>query len=716
MSLRTKLLLILSAIVMGAAVSASMIVYVVARTELEQGAERRLRGDAALLAELVQCRFDAELRKFEHWAAMPMVIRTAVDYNDPELLSAFDRYFSTVVAREPYSSIYLINREGDCVACDDARRIYHPYARNVVSKKPDAQAGFAGTAGIGRTQLSPATGRPVVALTAPVRHKGQVVAILRTSVDMGRLNRELLTSLHLEHDERSYMFDPSLPLTLPKGNQLHTPTDLAPYAPPPGALRAAFDEASNSVFRYRDNSGEHLVASSRMRNPPWVFLASQPMSVILAPVRTLRQTTALVVVLMLGLLAVSIFRLTAPVIRGIEHCRKFAADIRRGRLDRRLQLQSFDEVGQLARDLNEMATQLQLNHRDLEEAERKYRGICDTAVEGIFQTDTAGNILVANPALAVLLGASSADDVVGRNALQFYGDPQRRAELLDRLRTDGEVRDFAIEIHSLDGDRRQVVLHARAERNAEGDIGVIRGIMQDVTERREAEARARRARETEDLLLRTELEMLRYQINPHFLFNALNSLRELVISAPQDGVQMIEALAAFCRASLINRANTLSTVAEELAHAEYYVKIQQVRFGRRLQVEIEANGRVGPVPIPAFIIQPLVENAVKYGQKSGSDPLCVRIHASSDATCCVVKVANTGRWFEPDRARAGSGTRLGIENVRRRLARHYGGGAELTVKEDGGWVTTEVRFPVQPPPIHGQDTGDEPGTSPGKGI
>ena len=695
MSLRTKLLLILSTIVMGAAVSASLIVYVIARAELEQGAKRQLRGDAVLLAELVQRRFDAELRNFQHWAAMPMVTRTALDYKDPELLSAFHHYFSIVIASEPYSSVYLINREGDCVACDDPRRLYHPYARNVVSKKPDARAGFAGTAGIGHSELSPATGRPVVPLTAPVWHKGKVVAILRTSVDMGRLNRELLASLHLEHKERYYMFDPSLPLTLPEGKQLHTPTDLAPYSPPPGALRAAFDGASNRVFRYRDRSGEHLVASSRMQHPPWVFLAAQPMSEILAPVRTLRQTTAVVVALMLGLLALSIFRLTAPVIRGIEHCRKFAADIRRGRLDRRLQLQSSDEVGQLARDLNKMARQLQLNHQALEEAEHKYRGIFESAVEGIFQTDAAGDIRVANPALADLLGAPSADDVVGRNALQFYGDPQRRAELVDRLRADGEVSGFAIEIRTLDSDRRQGLLHARAERIAGGDIGVIRGIIQDVTEHQEAEARERQARETEDLLLRTELEMLRYQINPHFLFNALNSLRELVISAPRDGVQMIEALAAFCRASLVNRSDGLSTITEEFAHAEYYLKIQQVRFGQRLQVEIEADGRVGHVPIPAFIIQPLVENAVKYGQKSGANPLGVQIHASSDGACCVVKVANTGRWFEPDREDTGSGTRLGLENVQRRLARHYGGGAELTVKEEGGWVIIKVLFSVQ---------------------
>ena len=488
-----------------------------------------------------------------------------------------NRYFSMVITREPYSSIYLINREGDCVACDDPRRMYHPYARNVVSRKADAQAGFDGNANIGSAELSPATGRPVVPLTAPVWHAGQVVAILRASVDMGRLNQELLSSLHLVGDEKFFMFDPSLPSALPKGKQLHTPTDLVPYAPPPAALRTAFDGTSNSVFRYRDGNGEQMVASSRMRQPPWVFLTSQPMSVILAPVRSLRQTTAVIVALMLGFLAVSIFRLTRPVIRGIEHCREFAAEIRRGKFEGRLQLRASDEVGQLAQDLNKMAGQLQLNQQALQEAE----------------------------------------------------------------------------------------------------------------------ARERRARETEDLLLRTELEMLRYQINPHFLFNALNSLRELVITAPRDGVQMIEALAAFCRASLVNRSDTLSTVSEESAHGEYYLKIQQVRFGRRLQVEIDVDDRVASVPIPAFIIQPLVENAVKYGQKSGSNPLRVRIHASLDGACCVVTVANTGRWFTPDDFDDGSGTRLGIENLQRRLAHHYGESAGFTIKEEGGWVNTTVRFPVQ---------------------
>jgi len=708
MHLRTKLLLFLSVIIIAATMSASTGVYMTACAELEKEAKIRLKDSTALLAELVQRRFDAELRKFEHWAAMPMVIRTALDYKNPQLLSTFGSYFSAIVSMEPYTSIYLINREGDLVACDDPRRMHHQYVRNVVSKLADAHAGFAGTPSIGLPTLSLATGRPVVPLTAPVWHEGRVVAILRAGIDMGRLNQELLASLAFEQQERFYIFDPSIPLTLPKGHKLHAPSDLGPYKPLPDALQAAFERTTNDVFHYRTNSGEHLVASAQMQNPSWVFLVSQPMSEIIAPIRTLRQTTAVIVALMLVVLVGSIFLVTAPVVRGIESCRKFATNIRHGRLDHRMQIQSSDEVGQLSRDLNEMATQLQLNHQALEDAERKYRTIFENAGEGIFQTDIEGNILVANQALAAILGALSPAELVGRNVQQFYSDLQRRTELLTRLQAEGEVRSFAFEINRLDGTRRQVMLNARAEHNAEGEIGVIQGIIEDITERQEAKAQERRVHETEELLLQTEIEMLRYQINPHFLFNALNSLRELVISAPHDAVRMIESMAYFCRASLVNRAKVLSTVAEEIVHAKHYLEIQKARFGDRLQVRIDAGDGVRSVSIPAFIIQPLVENAVKYGRKSGANPLFVQIQASLDGDCCLIQVGNTGRWFDPDSEETGSSTRLGLENVQRRLTYHYGDGIGPTVTEEDGWVTITVHFPVLKPSGDGRGRGDEP--------
>lgn len=692
MSLRTKLLLILSIIVMLTAVSTSMIVYRIAGVELEQGAKKRLQETGSLVSNLVQYRFDAELRKFEYWAAMPLVVQTALDDTNPELIAGFDDYFSIVVNRESYSSIYLINLEGDCVACDDPRRRLHSHCRKVISKKPGAVAGFAGTANIGKSELSVATGRPIVPLTAPVFHKGRVAGILRSSIDMERISEELLVSSSNSGGQRTYLFDPSLPMTLPKDHVLHAPTNRPPYQPPPQAMQVAFTRATGSIFRYHDSNGEYLAASARMDNPAWVLLVAQPMDEILAPVRLLRRTTALAVTIMLGLLALSIFLLTAPVVRGIEQCRAFAADLRQGRLNRRLNIQSRDEVGQLAHDLNEMAAQLQLNHHALKKAEQKYRGIFENAVEGIFQTDQQGAILTANPALATLLGIESPEEMVGMNSTRFYTDQQQRDEFLARLQTQGKVVNFPLSLRRRDNSVRQVVINARAEQNRQGKITLIQGIMLDVTDRLKAETRARQARETEELLIRTELEMLRYQINPHFLFNALNSLRELILIDPGQGMRMVEALAGFCHTNLINPSDSLSTVADEFTQVERYLWIEQVRYGKRLQVEIMAEEQCRSIQLPSFIIQPLVENAIKYGRKFGVTTLLVRVRASCIDDCCLIEVSNSGRWFEPETE--SSSTRLGLENVRRRLARQYGAKAELTISEQDGQVIVRVSLPI----------------------
>jgi PAS domain S-box-containing protein len=695
MSLKTKLILILTCIVIAAEFCSSALVYLFASSELEQRAERRLLGTAVLLAKSIQLRLNAELRKFEYWAATPLVINTARDYGNPKTASVFDEYFSIVVAREPYSSVYLILKNGECVASDDPRRVHHPHTRKVVIKLPDAIAGLRGSSNIGSSKLSVASGRPLVTLTAPVRCRGEVVAILRAGVDMGRLSQEVLTLHTLAPKEKIYLFDPSLPLTLPKGHKLHAPANWENYSPPPKELRTALEKQDQRIFRYRDSKGEHLAAFARLRAPKWMMVVSQPVAEILAPVKSLGKITLVVVALTIGLLIASVFLLTAPAVRGIERCREFSADICRGHLERRLRLDSRDEVGGLARDLNKMAAQLENDYHDLEEAERKYRGIFENAVEGIFQTNSDGIIVSANPRLAEILGAPSADDLVGKSALDFYADRAMRVQLLDRLRSEGEVSDFECGLVRMDGVGLQVVLHARLELDAQGEIKIIHGSVEDVTELRKTEAKARRAREAEELLLRAELEMLRYQVNPHFLFNTLNSIREMVLTAPAEGVEMVDALADFYHACLVHRSEPLSMVSEELDRVEKYLRIQKIRFGKNLEVAVEADAAAGQVYMPVFIVQPIVENAIKFGQKSGAKPLTIRISARLEDGKCLVTVANSGRWFEPDHAGREPGTQLGSEYVQRCLAHYYGPDAAFSFREADGWVLARVVFPAQ---------------------
>jgi LytS/YehU family sensor histidine kinase len=256
------------------------------------------------------------------------------------------------------------------------------------------------------------------------------------------------------------------------------------------------------------------------------------------------------------------------------------------------------------------------------------------------------------------------------------------------------VGGFDCELVRMDGERLQAVLHAHAELDEQGEIKIIHGSVEDVTELRKAEAKVRRARQTEELLLRTELEMLRYQVNPHFLFNTLNSIREMVLTAPDEGVEMIEALADFYHSCLVHRSEPLSMVSEEFDRVEKYLRIQKIRFGKNLDVIMEANATVKQVPIPVFIGQPIVENAIKYGQKSGCKPLKIRISAHLEGENCLFTVANSGRWFVPEQDGNKPGAKLGSEYVQRCLHHYYGSNAALDIKEEDGWVVAQVVFPA----------------------
>jgi len=695
MNLRTKLTIILTGIVITAALASSTMVYLFAARELEQRARQRLKNTAAIMAEFFQRRFDTELSKFEYWAAMPLVIKTAQDCKNPRLLSAFREYFSTVVRRESYSSINLILKNGECVASNDPQRTYVAYCREVVRIRPGAVTGFSGISSIGGTLPGVADARPLVPLTAPVRYQGKVLAILRSAVDLGRFGHEVLKLHTLEPKGKLYFFDPSMPAASPNGFKLSAPSHWEHYSPPPGELRTAFKNRNADIFRYRDSKGEHLVAFDQLRTPRWTILISQPMEDILAPVKLLGKITSIVVVVTIGLLIAAIFLLTAPVVRGIERCRAFSEGLCRGHLERRLQLDTQDEVGCLARDLNEMAARLQKDYRALEEAERKYRGIFENAAEGIFQTSSDGCIMAANPRLVKLIGSASEDELIGKDPAIFYADRSMRGQFLERLRSEGEVSGFECEWIRMDKIRLQVVLHARVELDTQGEIKMIHGNVKDVTELRKTEAKARRAREAEALLLRSELESMRYQVNPHFLFNTLNSIREMVLTAPDEGVEMIEALAGFYHSCLAHRFEPLSKVSQELSRIEKYLKIQKIRFGKNLETVVEADAAAGQVNIPVFTGQPIVENAIKYGRKSGAKPLKIRISVRIEGEKCLFTVANSGRWFQAGQSdQSGQGIQLGLEYVQRCMDHHYGTDARMTIGEEDGWVVVRLAFPL----------------------
>jgi sensor histidine kinase YesM len=217
-----------------------------------------------------------------------------------------------------------------------------------------------------------------------------------------------------------------------------------------------------------------------------------------------------------------------------------------------------------------------------------------------------------------------------------------------------------------------------------------------IRERNSAEFRAM---EAGSLALRNELERLQAQISPHFLFNALNT-----VIASRDDPEAIDtvtqALANYLR-FLLRPAATLEPLAREIDALEEYLTVQSARFGDALATRIDCDTDVRRVLVPPVMIQPLVENAIKYGIASGARPVQVVVSALRESDWLIVEVANTGRWA-PAILRQSTGT--GLSSLTRRLKLLVGSSATLTHTEADGWVRVRIRMPATNPSTEGIDT------------
>jgi LytS/YehU family sensor histidine kinase len=178
-----------------------------------------------------------------------------------------------------------------------------------------------------------------------------------------------------------------------------------------------------------------------------------------------------------------------------------------------------------------------------------------------------------------------------------------------------------------------------------------------------ARAAERRVLESQVSAREAELRALRAQLNPHFLFNSLNSISALTRPDPEAARRMCQLLGDFLRSSLALGARARVAFAEELSLAERYLAIEQVRFGARLAVETRIEGGAERCLVPPLLIQPLIENAVKHGVADRVEGGVVRIEARRHGDTLELAVENPRDPEAPPRRGHG----LGLQNVRQRL-------------------------------------------------
>ncbi len=190
-----------------------------------------------------------------------------------------------------------------------------------------------------------------------------------------------------------------------------------------------------------------------------------------------------------------------------------------------------------------------------------------------------------------------------------------------------------------------------------------------------------------------QLAALRYQLNPHFLFNSLNSISALIVTRRnEDAERMTEKLSSFLRTSLNADPGELVPLEEELALIEEYLDIESVRFGERLKVSVDCSPGACEALVPSFLVQPLVENAIKHGVARSREPTEIAINAVvEDGELCIT-VRNCIP-DEPERPKVRGRSGVGLINVRRRLEAVYGKGATLAAKAEDDRYIARICIP-----------------------
>lgn len=192
-----------------------------------------------------------------------------------------------------------------------------------------------------------------------------------------------------------------------------------------------------------------------------------------------------------------------------------------------------------------------------------------------------------------------------------------------------------------------------------------------------------------------QLAMLRYQLNPHFLFNTLNSISTLVLLKQTDRANaMLSRLSSFLRYTLVNEAETQVTLAQEFETLKLYLEIEKMRFEERLRARFDLDPGAARARLPSLLLQPLVENAIKYAVTPQEDGAEIAVSGRLVANRVQIVVEDTGPGLQDGAVKATHSTGVGLANIRERLAQAFGEDHRFeTGPRPGGGFNVRIDIP-----------------------
>jgi two-component system LytT family sensor kinase len=199
-----------------------------------------------------------------------------------------------------------------------------------------------------------------------------------------------------------------------------------------------------------------------------------------------------------------------------------------------------------------------------------------------------------------------------------------------------------------------------------------------------------REKETEKLMREAELSGLRQQIQPHFIFNSLNSISALAGTNPSLARKMIEQLSDFLRGTIKKESNQLVPLKDEFNHLQLYLEIEKVRFGHRLITEVKADDAALKMKLPSLLLQPVLENAIKFGLYDTVGEVVITVGAKAEQNYLVIEITNP---FDPSSAVPKKGTGFGLSSIQRRLSLLFYRNDLLTTQQNENAFITTIKIP-----------------------
>lgn len=206
------------------------------------------------------------------------------------------------------------------------------------------------------------------------------------------------------------------------------------------------------------------------------------------------------------------------------------------------------------------------------------------------------------------------------------------------------------------------------------------------------QAETQRISDNEQLLREAELLDLRQQIQPHFLFNSLNSISALLVTKPNLAQKMIQELAEFLRGTLKKEGNGMVSLASEMNHLQLYLNIEMVRFGHRLNVESNIDSNTETRLLPTLLIQPIVENAIKFGLYGTTDQITIHISSKIQNEMLFIEITNP---YDTEAHHANKGAGFGLNSIGRRLYLLFGRNDLLKIHTEENIFITQILIPQQ---------------------